>query len=235
MTFIPGKKGRIILGDFSFSAYVTDVTPAFNVDMLDVTTMADDAKRFIPGQNTSTMGLKGFLDPDGTSDAQYDQINDWTGAEAVTYGPNGLSIGSELLMRSALQSNVTHTSNLSSPVSFSLEMQSTGQTDRGVSLHDLTAETADGSATSVDGGAQSTTGAVAHLHVTAFSGLSAAAIIVEDSANNSTFATIGTFTTVAGLTQERLEIAGTVRRYVRATIDVTGTGSITYQVGLARR
>jgi hypothetical protein len=236
MAFIPGKKGRILLGDFSFSAYVTDVTPTFSVDMLETTTMADDAKKFIPGANTSTLGLKGFLDPDGTSAAQYDQINTWTGAEAVTYGPSGLSLGSELLMTSGLQASSQTGATMSAPVSFALECQSTGQTDRGVSLHDLAAETVDVSGTAVDGGAASTTGAVAHLHVTAFSGLTSAVFIVEDSATGSSgWATIGTFTTATALTQERLVIAGTVRRYTRYSVDVTGTGSVTFQVGIARR
>lgn len=236
MTFIPGYRARVLCGDFSFSAYINEVTQPFTVDMHDVTVMTDGpGRKFIPGLNTSTFSLKGFLDPDVTSDLQYDQINDWTGAEPVTYGPNGFAIGSEVWMVNALPNAKTSMASNTTPVGFDLAAQTTGTTDFGRSLHDLGAETADGSATSYDGGAQSTGGGVAHLHVTAFSGFSGADIIVEDSANNSTWATIGTFTTVAGLTSQRLDIAGTIRRYTRATIDVTGTGSITYLVAIARR
>lgn len=242
MTFIPGYSARILVGDFALSAYVTDIALPYEVAMLDVTTMVDPAtglptkaKRFIPGQNTSTMTIKGFLDPDTTSDMQYDQMNDWTGAEAVTYAPNGMALGSELWMVSALKGAFTIGATTTTPVGFDLTCQTDGPTDFGRSLLDLTAITADGSGTGYDGGAQSTNGGVAHLHSTAFSGLSGNVVIVEDSANNSTWATIGTFTTVAGLTQQRLAIAGTIRRYTRYSTDVTGTGSNTIQVGLARR
>lgn len=110
-----------------------------------------------------------------------------------------------------------------------------GQIDRGVILHAMAAETADGNGTSVDNAAASTNGGAAFLQVKAFSGLTSAVITVEDSANNSAFATIATFTTVTSApTAERVAINGTIRRYTRAVVDVTGTGSITFLVGLAR-
>jgi hypothetical protein len=226
-------------GDFSFSSYITDWSESGTVDMLDVTvpTSPSHAKAFIPGQTMSTLSLKGLLDLDGTADAQYDQIKDWfegATSEAVTYGPSGLTLGSEVILSSGLVTKAEISAATTSPVTFSLDVQNSGLLGRGVSLHDLSAETADTSGTGVDGGAASTTGAIAHLHVTAFSGLSSAVVIVEDSANNSTWATIGTFTTVAGLTQERITIAGTVRRYTRYSVDVTGTGSITFAAALAR-
>jgi len=242
MTFIPGFKSRVVCGDFSFSAYITDWSEPFTVDMLDVTVPTSPgngttpSRVFIPGQTSSTLTMKGFLDPDGTSDLQYDQINDWTGAEAVTFGPSGLTAGAELLLTSGLTAKSETGATTTTPVSFSLDVQNTGLCDRGVSLHDLTAETLDGSSTGYDGGASSANGAVAHLHVTAFSGFTSNAVIIEDSANNSTWATIGTFATATALTQERLVIAGTVRRYVRCSWDLTGTpGTTTFQVGLARR
>jgi hypothetical protein len=37
------------------------------------------------------------------------------------------------------------------------------------------------------------------------------------------------------VTAERISIAGTIRQYTRYVVDVTGSGSITMQVGLARR
>lgn len=237
MTFIPGYRARVLCGDFSFSAYINDVNQPYTVDMHDTTVMTDGpGRKFIPGKNTSTLALKGFLDPDSTADAQYDQINDWTGAEPVTYGPNGLALGAELWMVNALPNAKTSTAQETSPVGFSLNAQTTGSTDFGRSLHDLAADTVDASGAAYDGGASSAAGGVAHLHVTAFAGLTQAIVIVEDSANGSSgWATIGTFATVSALTFERLEIAGTIRRYTRYSIDVTGTGSISHQVGLARR
>lgn len=236
MALIPGNKGRVLLGDFSFSAYVTDVTPAFNVGMLDVTVLTDSAKKFIPGQNTSTFSLKGYLDPDSTANNQYDQINTWTGAEPISYGPNGLAFGSELWMHHGLQSKSETGATNSSPVSFSVDSQGSGITSQnGVSLHDLTAETTSTNSAAFNSGAASTNGARAHLHVTAFSGLTNIIVTIADSADGTTgWATVGTFATVTGLTSERLTITGTIRQYVRCAWAVTGTGSCTFQTGFAR-
>lgn len=244
MVFQPGYATRIICGDFSFSAYITDWSEPFSMTPFDVTVplSPDHAREYIAGPSQSTLSLKGFLDPDGTADGQYDQINTWVEdgtSDPVVYGPSGLALGSVVTMSAGLVTKAQYDGNVTAPIGFELEVQNSGQLDHGVSLHDLTEETADGSGTGYDGGAASSNGGVAQLHVTGFSGLSGADIIIEDSANNSTWATLAgaSFTTVAGITSERLVIpaGSTVRRYVRATIDVTGTGSITYAVGFARR
>lgn len=236
MSFLSAQRWRILLGDFNLSCFVTDASPTFDAAMLDVTTLCDTARAYIPGQTTSTLSVTGYLDPAGTADGQYDQINDYVEAEAITYGPSGLSVGSEVIMVSGLQSKAETGATTSTPVSFSLDAQTTGQTDRGVMLHDLTAETADANGSAVDGGAASSNGAAAHLHVTAYSGFTGAVVTVEDSANGSSgWAVIGTFTTATGLTSERIAIAGTVRRYTRVSVDVTGTGSATFAAAIARR
>lgn len=236
MSFVASYNSRVLIGSYSFSAYVNDVQFPSSTAMLDVTTLANSAKTFIPGQVTSTASLKGFLDPDTTSLGQYDQINTFTSTSPLTFAPRGLAFGSELFMVNALRTNATTGAGVAGAVTFDLACQTALHTDFGVSLHDLTAETADGSSAAYDGGAASTTGGVAQIHVTAFSGLTSNAVIVEDSANGSSgWATIATFTSVTALTSERVTISGTIRRYVRATWDVTGTGSTTFVVGLARR
>ena len=72
---------------------------------------------------------------------------------------------------------------------------------------------------SVDGGASSTGGYIAFLHVTQTAGAIASndwAFVVEHSSNDSTWATLATFTADgSSLTAERLEGSGTVNRYVR--------------------
>lgn len=107
----------------------------------------------------------------------------------------------------------------------------------GVILKTLAAITADTNGTGVDGGGSTTNAnGAAWLQCTAFSGFSGAVITVEDSADNATgWATIATFTTVASApTAERKAITGAIRRYTRYVVDVTGSGSITFFVGLNR-
>lgn len=81
---------------------------------------------------------------------------------------------------------------------------------------ELTATTA---GASVDNGASSTGGYIAFLHVTQTAGAIGSnnwAFVVEHSSNDSTWATLATFTANgSSLTAERLEGSGTVNRYVR--------------------
>lgn len=75
---------------------------------------------------------------------------------------------------------------------------------------------------SIDNGAATTAGAVAVLHITQSAvamGDNDWAVTIEDSANDSDFSTIGTFTADgSAATAEALSIAGTIRRYVRAVL-----------------
>jgi hypothetical protein len=73
-------------------------------------------------------------------------------------------------------------------------------------------------ATGLDGGAATTLGAQAWLHVFSFTGTSVT-VTLQDSADNSTFAAIASpmsFTAATGVTSERIAVSGTIRRYVRA-------------------
>lgn len=92
--------------------------------------------------------------------------------------------------------------------------------------------------TSVDGGAATSFGLIATLHVFALTGTNVV-VTLEDSANNSAFAAItgGAFTSVTSAPgSERIRTAtnGAVRRYVRAVTSGTFT-SATFAVVLHRR
>lgn len=227
-----GFKARILNGDFSLSAKLSQVTVGWTADILDPTTFADNGvKRALPGQDTSTLSCEGFIDADSQTDAIA-----WTTAQPFTYGHTGLAVGSPAVMVNALKSSFETGTQVAGLASFSLGGQTDGETNFGVSLHDLTAETGTAAGTTHDQTTASTTnGAVAHLHVTAFSGFSQVIYIVEDSANSSDWSTIGTHATVTGTTSERLVIAGTIRRYVRVSWTKTGTGSATFHSSFARR
>lgn len=110
-----------------------------------------------------------------------------------------------------------------------------GSVEQGVIIHPLAARTSDTNGTTVDQSAGTSAGGVGYLQVTAFSGFSGVVVTIEHSTNNSTWATLLTFTTVAAApTAERVAVSGTVNRYVRAVIDVTGSGSVTAFVGFKR-
>ena len=112
-----------------------------------------------------------------------------------------------------------------------------GQVGFGKVFHPLGAETDDGSGTYIDGGGATTTGAIAHLHVTSVSAGDEIDVSFEDSANHVDWLPIadGAFATADAVGAERLVIPGTIRQYVRAVWDVTGADvSIEFAVALAR-
>jgi hypothetical protein len=130
------------------------------------------------------------------------------------------------------------TSTHNAAVSGSLSTQTTGPTEAGQVVGDMTAITIDGNGTAVDGGAATANGGVAQIHVTAFSGLTNNIVTIEHSVDGvGSWATIATFATYTGLTSERVVIAPatTIRRYLRVVDNVTGTGSTVRAVFFARR
>lgn len=227
-----GYKTRILLGDFSLSPKLSEISLPFTVDMHDVTTFGDDGvKRFIPGASTSTASASGFLDVDTMTD-----IAAWSTNTPFTYAPFGLSRGSHVELVDTLKGSFEVGSQVAAAVSFDISAQTDGFTDFGVSLHDLTAVTSTENGTAHDGSAATSNGGVAQLHVTAYASLTNAVFTVQDSADGSTgWATIATFATVTGATSERVAVAGTVRRYLRYVATLTGTGSVTFQCSFARR
>lgn len=232
MTFTQGYKARVLLGDLSMSPKLSDVSLPFTAEMLDVTTFADNGvKRFIPGLGSSTTSMNGFMDTETVA-----HMDGYTDTAPFTYGPRGLSHSSLLFMVDTLKASFELGSAVAGVSSFTLSGQTDGVTDLGVSLHDLEAETSDGNDSNYDGAASSTLGAAGQLHVTAFSGFSAVDVAIQHSANGSSgWSDLIAFTQVSGTTSERVEVTGSVNRYVRAEWDITGSGSITFQVGFARR
>jgi hypothetical protein len=87
----------------------------------------------------------------------------------------------------------------------------------------LRTDTAATNGSSLDGLASTAHGGQAYLHVTAFTGTDAT-ITIEHSANNSTWATLGTFASVTAAGVQRVAVAAgtTVNRYLRVASATTG-------------
>ncbi len=238
MAFVPSFKSRLLVGSQSWSAYTRGFTLTDDTAMLDVTTIVDTAKQYIPGLEDSNLSLDLLLDASGAATSQFALMNTWKSTpQAVTVAPEGVTAGSALWLLLGNQADSTISAPVADVVSASMNIQADGGAEAGVSIEAETAITTDTNGASVDNGAATSNGGVAHLHVTAFSGLTNDVLTIEHSTNNSVWATLGTFATVSGLTSERLVIASgtTVNRYLRIVDNVTGTGSITRAVSFARR
>lgn len=240
MAFVPSYKSRVLLGALNLSCEIRNMSLDYTSEMLDTTTLCDRERQFIPGQDMSTFSADGPLDVDTSTNAPYDILTDWKSADPLplTYAPSGLTAGSEAFLLSAYQSSFETTATPSATTDFAVSAQITGDTDAGVVLEDLTAVTATGNGTARDLTAGTSNGGVAHIHVTAFSGLTSNDVTIEHSANGSSgWATLVTFSQVTGVTSERVVVAAgtTVNRYLRVVDTVVGTGSCTRSVSFARR
>ena len=238
MAFRNAQQSRIYVGLFNASCYARTAGLGSSMDALDVTTLCDTSKVFIPGKDTSSFTIAGPLDVDATSNAQWDALTDQKQASAptpITYMPLGTD-GAAWLVE-AVDTNFEASAGNDSTVDWSMAALTTGHTDmNGTILANAVAVTTTTTGSSIDGAAATSNGGVVHLHVTAFSGLTSDTITIEDSSTGSSgWATIATFTAATGVTSQRVTIAGTIKRYVRIVDTVVGTGSATRTIAMSRR
>jgi hypothetical protein len=236
VSFTSAQRSDTLVYNGSLSSKLTTVTVGTEVNMHDCTTLADTAQRYLAGQANGSVQLDGWVDAGvGAAHILYSLLNSLGGPTPITHGAQGLAHGSHVMVCQANEASFEVGTETNGVANFKMGWQPDGSVASGVSLHALTAETIDGNGTTFDRGivTSSANGAIANLHVTAFSGLTNCVFTVEDSANDSAWSTIGTFTTVTAAAAQTLFIAGTVRRYVRCVWNVTGTGSITFNVSLA--
>lgn len=238
MAFVSAHNSRLYVGLLQFSGFTRSVNLDYQSEMLDVTVLTSTAKEFIPGIESATVNVDMLLDNAATATSQFGILYTAKSTpQVVTIAPSGTARGAETWQVLSNEMNFSTTAPAADVVSAAVQFQSDGLIDPGVVLDPETAITVDTNGTSVDNTAGTTNGGVAHLHVTAYSGLTSNSVIVEHSTNNSVWTTLATFTLVTGTTSERLVIAPgtTVNRYLRIRDDVTGTGSCTRFVSFARR
>ena len=238
MAFIPGYKSRYYAGPSRLSAQGKSFSASVSAAMLEVPT-EDRAKGYIYGQKDGDYSIDMALDTAYATPAQITTLLNWrTTGTPVTCGLAGVAVGDLVWMVNGISSGMNVNSAAADVVAVTTGGKMDGGADWGYVVDAETAITTDTTGFGMsDGSAGSTNGGVAHLHVTAFSGLTSDAITLEHSTNFMVWSTLGTFTTVTGTGSERLVIAAatTVNQYLRVVDNVTGTGSCTRIVTFARR
>lgn len=240
MPFQTAQASRVAVGLLNASGYTKGYSLTAQTAALDTTVLTDTSKTFIIGQDESSGSLDMLFDTVGTTALQYDALKSQkaTGPYPLTLCPDGFGVGQVAVMVNAHLGNFTGSVAVADLVTCSAAFQDTGNFDVGLVVENFTAITTDTTGTARDQTAGTSNGGVAHLHVTAFSGLTNNACRIEHSVDGATnWATLCSFTTYTGVTSERVEVAAgtTVRRYLRVVDDVTGTGSTTRFVSFARR
>lgn len=238
--FRHGRSAAVLVNTYDLSPFFRNGTVSRTMEPADVTVYGSSSRAFIAGLLNATISLDGYFSAASTSevDAVLAAALQASPSTLITYGPEGLSIGRNVVVCQALESSY----EISIPVGDVVTVAAEFQSDRGAwsarSLHALTAETGSTSSPSVDDGALTTMGGVALLHVTANTMDAATTIKVQHSADNSVFVDLVAFTAVgaATTTAERLTVPSgtTINRYLRCASTMSGTGSITFAVAFGR-
>lgn len=242
MAFQGSQFARASIGLLNASGYTTNFNVVNEQAALDVTTLGNTAKAFIVGQVGANGSFDMILDTLPATNSQFDVLNVWksTTPTPVDFAPEGYATGNPVLMINAIETQATTSAAVNGVALAKVTCLATGNPDLGASVEDYTVITVTANGTARDSGVVggNSNGGVAHLHVSAFTGVTNDIVTIEHSVDGSTsWATLVTFTTVTGLTSQRVEVAvGTnIRRYLRVVDTITGTPTLTRQVSLARR
>ncbi len=236
-----GKDTVVLIDGYVVSEFFTNVDSNPTVAALNCTGFGVASKQYLPGLKDGTMSLQGFY---AVAHGEVDEILRAVFAEAagqvVSIGIAGLAVGAAADVLTPKLSAYRKTSVLEDVNKATVDLQANGGIDYALSLHDVTEEDQTEAGTTHDQGAATTNGGVAHLHVTGVVGDTAQLdVVIEHSADGSTWETLVTFIPATAVGAERVVIAAgtTVQRYTRALWTITGVAdpAFTFAVLLARR
>lgn len=235
MPFVAGHRARVYIGEFNLSSFLNNVSAARTADLADVSCFGDEDRDFLKTMQAATVTLSGFIDTAaGATEPVLSSFLTGTSTRPVSIFWDGDAIGKPGICGAGWEGSYEDSAAVDGIQAIAANLAFSGQVDRAVSLHALGAETGTGAYASVDNGASSSNGAVANLHVTAAGASGTGTVVVQDSADNSTFATIGTFSNFTAATSQTIYISGTVRRYARANL-TAARDTQTFAVAFGRR
>ena len=230
MSFLHGKGAGVFVADFDLSGDLTQYNFTKTRQLVNVTTFGNDDKVFLAGLGEGRISGQGVWNPT-LSDVEIVALD---GVETViTASPTAAgAIGDRAHMVNGFLDSFQPRAPVNDAVRFSSGFMASAGAYTGVILHENAQESGTGNHASVNQTAQSANGATAFLHVTQFDGTNAT-VTIEDSANDSTFASLVAFSQATGVTSEKVTVAGTVEQYVRVALTGTFT-TITFVVSFAR-
>lgn len=247
MSFAHGSSTRALVNEKEISSEVSGWTMTHQRAMSEVSVVGQTAgsagAKFVPGLMSGSLALRGPQDDDETAGLTK-EITDAIGVDnafQATCLPDGVAIGKPAFYCVGDPTEWAIDAAVADAVGYTFSAQADESVDMGYVIHALAAETTDGNGAAVDRGASpltpTTRGASAVMHVTAYSGLTSAAIKVQHSTDNSVWADLVAFSSVTAVGFQRVSVAigTTVNRYLRVVTDVTGTGSVTFLVAVAPR
>lgn len=248
MTFVHGSSTRALVNTVEISAEISGWSLGWNRQMSEVTCTGQTAgaagANFIPGLQSGTLGLRGPQTLDSTTGltAQIAAAIGVDNSFQCTCLPDGVSIGKPAMFLVGDPTEYAVDATVSDAVAMTMTAQADESVEMGYVVATLQAYTADAlTGTAVDRGASpltpTTRGLAAAVHVTAYTGFTGVAVKIQHSPDNSAWSDLVSFTNITAVGKEKVSvpIGTTVNRYLRSSIDVTGSGSVTLLVAAAPR
>lgn len=244
MPFSHGSKAKVYLGGYDITLFTRDVTSSGDADMAETSVLGDSDKDYIKGLAGGDVTLEGFLEGTSTVGAEGNDVimEAALGEEAglvLAHLPAGDVFGAKGRYLAAFQAGYEIDTSIDGAGGWTAELSGkVAPVVSGAILQILGAVTADGQGSGFDSGIVGGTpnGGAGFLEVTAFSGFTSVLFRVQHSTDGSIWSDLLTFTSItAARKSERVAVAGTVNRHLRAWWDVTGVGSVTFHMGFARR
>lgn len=237
MSAAHGRLTRVYVNGYDLTGFFRKSSSEQTREVAESTVFNLADKTYLAGLGDATLSLEGLFD--NAVDGIEQVLNTAFSADPtiVTVSPQGDTLGNVAYGLAGLENKLTLDASKDDIVALSNELQSTVSRDRLLVQHALGTEVASGQSASIDNTVVSTlNGGVGYLHVPDITGITNLSVLIEDSADNSIFATILTFAGVtADRNSQRIEITGTVRRYTRCRWIFTGAGSAQFWAGFGRR
>lgn len=155
------------------------------------------------------------------------------------YGVEGNTAGKHFTgYAGALEAQVERIATLGKLHRVNVSYRGNGAVEQGFIHQALAAVTVDFDTTSagyIDNAASSASGGSGYVQVSAYSGFTNVIVKLRHSTDHVSWSDLITFATITSApTAERKTVAGTINRYTAVDVNVTGSGSITLMIGLAR-
>ena len=225
MAFYDSKVGKLFVAQYDLTNFVREVTPSFAREMRDVTVLGDSGRRQFPGIGDNKLSFAGLFD-DGSAGSDVAVMSTLRGATSPTVisvfpgdtvlGNIGCASGDGWAKAPELKSRV------GSMVEFESGEIDLGLCDRVKSLGPKLSVSVTTDGSSITDSASSSDGGKWVYHITAFSASGGNVrwqIELQDSANNTDFATVGSESVnITAVGAARRTFTGTLRQHVRLRV-----------------
>lgn len=236
-----GAQSAIMANGRDLSGYLNSIGVTATIEALENTTFKSaketGAKSYRPGLEEGSLSGEGFFEADTVNEDALDDVLAATrrATSVWTVFPDTDAFGFDGWGFEAIRTSYEISTPVAELAKASVDATSNEGAERVDSLHALAQELATGNGTDLDNGAATSNGGVGYVSVSDVSPAESVTVKVQHSVDGTTWVDLITFTVGDAAGQaERIEVAGTVNRHVRATWSLSG-GNATFQVAFGRK